>query len=252
MDLSILSADVVGLLIAVGVAALLYSSSGHGGGTAYLALFALWGVVPSTMRPLALVLNVVVAGIGTTRLVKEAVMPWRTLLLLLLGSVPAAWVGALVTVSTQTYRGVLGLLLLVAAARVVMPAATKGDVRHAAASALVAMGAGLGLLSGMTGIGGGIFLSPLLVLLRLEPPRATAGAAAAFIVVNSLVGLVALGGRGGLVLPTTLPWFVGVVVAGGLLGSWAVARRLDPRRLLMVLSLVLGLSGVRLISEAMT
>ena len=150
MDLAIVSADVVGLLVAVGVAALLYSSSGHGGGTAYLALFALWGVVPSTMRPLALVLNVVVAGIGAARLVKEAVMPWRTLLLLLLGSVPATSVGALATVSTQTYRGVLGLLLLLAAARVVMPTATNGPVRHAPALALVAMGAGLGLLSGMT------------------------------------------------------------------------------------------------------
>jgi uncharacterized membrane protein YfcA len=252
MDLSIVSADVVGLLLAVGVAALLYSSSGHGGGTAYLALFALWGVVPSTMRPLALVLNVVVAGIGTARLVKEAVMPWRTLLLLLLGSVPAAAVGALATVSTQTYRGVLGLLLLLAAARVVMPTATSGPVRPAPALGLVAMGAGLGVLSGMTGIGGGIFLSPLLILLRLEPPRETAGAAAAFIVVNSAVGLVALAGRGGVQLPATLPWFVTVVVAGGLVGSWAVARRLDPRRLLIVLSVVLGLSGLRLISEAMT
>jgi uncharacterized membrane protein YfcA len=156
-------------------------------------------------------------------------------------------------VSTHTYRAVLGVLLVLAAARVLMPTATTGPLRQAPASALVAMGAALGALSGMTGIGGGIFLSPLLVLLRLEPPRATAGAAAGFIVVNSLVGLSALAMRpGGVPLPPTLPLFVLVVAAGGLVGSWAVARRLDPRRLLIVLAVVLGLSGLRLISEAMT
>jgi uncharacterized membrane protein YfcA len=253
MDLSIVNGDVLSLLVAVGVAALLYSSSGHGGGTAYLALFALWGVAPATMRPLALVLNVVVAGIGAARLLREGVVPRRTVLWLLLGSVPAAFIGALATVSTQTYRAVLGGLLLLAAARVLMPTATAGPLRQAPALALVAMGAGLGALSGMTGIGGGIFLSPLLLLLRLEPPRATAGAAAGFIVVNSLVGLNALAMRpGGVLLPAMLPLFVVVVAVGGLVGSWAVARRLDPRRLLIVLSMVLGLSGVRLISEAMS
>ena len=205
------------------------------------------------MRPLALILNVVVAGIGALRLLKERVLPRRTLLWLLVGSVPAALVGALATVSTQTYRAVLGTLLLIAAARVVMPTATVGPVRHAPALALVTMGAGLGVLSGMTGIGGGIFLSPLLVLLRLEPPRATAGAAAGFIVVNSLVGLAALATRpGGVPLPATLPVFVAVVAAGGLVGSWAVAHRLSPRWLLIVLAFVLFLSGGRLISESMT
>ena len=94
-----------GLLLALGSAAILYSSSGHGGATAYLALFGLWGLAPAQMKPLALLMNVVVAGTGAVRFLKAGAVPGRTVGLLLLGSVPCAFLGALVTLPAPTYRG---------------------------------------------------------------------------------------------------------------------------------------------------
>jgi len=260
LDLDVIDGSFGWLLLSVTVAALLYSTSGHGGGTAYLALFGLFGVPTATMRPLALVLNVVVAGIGSARLIRASVMPWRTLLLLLLGSVPMAYVGGLVKLPSSTYRAVLGALLLLAAVRLVLPATLSSSrssppssMRAAPAIVLVVLGAVLGLLSGLTGIGGGIFLSPILVLARLEDPRRTAAAASAFIVVNSLSGLVAQASLGGLAaLPTTTPLLAAVVAVGGLVGSWLVTRRLSPRGLRVALGIVLGVSGARLLWEAFT
>lgn len=242
------------LLLCVTLAALLYSTSGHGGGTAYLALFGLFGVATATMRPLALVLNVVVAGIGSVRLIRAAVMPWRTLGFLLLGSVPLAYVGGLVKLPSTAYRAVLGVLLVLAAVRLLLPASSSSSssaMRTAPAVVLVVLGAVLGLLSGLTGIGGGIFLSPILVLARLEDPKRTAAAASAFILVNSVSGLLAQASRGGLsALPSTTGLLVGVVAAGGLVGSWLVARRLSSRGLRVALGVVLSVSGVRLLQEA--
>ena len=252
MDLSVIDGHFGWLLVAVTAAALLYSTSGHGGGTAYLALFGLFGVPPATMRPLALVLNIVVAGIGSARLIRAAVMPWRTLGFLLLGSVPAAFVGGLVQLPSTIYRGVLGALLLLVALRLLLPTSTTGAMRSVPAVVLVVVGIVLGMLSGLTGIGGGIFLSPILVLFRLEDPRRTAAAASAFILVNSVSGLVAQATLGGLsALPSTLPILVFVVAVGGLFGSWLVARRLSLRGLRTALGVVLAVSGLRLLSEAL-
>ena len=256
LDLDVIDGHVGWLLVCVTAAALLYSTSGHGGGTAYLALFGLFGVAPQTMRPLALVLNIVVAGIGSVRLIRASVMPWRTLGFLLLGSVPLAYVGGLVKLPSTVYRGVLGVLLLLAALWLLLPTKTTSletsALRTAPAVVLVVVGAVLGLLSGLTGIGGGIFLSPILVLFRLEDPKRTAAAASAFIVINSVSGLIAQATQGGLSnLPTTTPVFAVVVAVGGLFGSWLVARRLSLRGVRTALGIVLAVSGARLLWEAL-
>ena len=251
VDLDVIDNRFALLLVAVAAAALLYSTSGHGGGTAYLALFGLFGIAPAVMRPLALVLNIVVAGIGAARLIRAASMPWRTLGFLLLGSVPGAFVGGLVQLPATAYRAVLGVLLLIAAARLFLPASVSGERRTAAAPVLVVVGLVLGVLSGLTGIGGGIFLSPILVLFRLEDPKRTAAAASAFILVNSITGLAAQATHGALSrLPSTVPLLVIVVAGGGLLGSWLVANRLSARGLRIALGIVLTVSGARLLYEA--
>ncbi|HEY1097971.1 MAG TPA: sulfite exporter TauE/SafE family protein [Myxococcota bacterium] len=251
VDLDVVDGRFAVLLVAVTVAALLYSTSGHGGGTAYLALFGLFGIAPAAMRPLALVLNVVVAGIGAARLIRANVMPWRTLGFLLLGSMPGSFVGGLVQLPATAYRAVLGVLLVLAAARLFLPASSSGQQRTAPGIVLVVVGLVLGVLSGLTGIGGGIFLSPILVLFRLEDPKRTAAAASAFILVNSISGLVAQATHGALSqLPSTLPLLLVVVGVGGLFGSWLVARRLSPRGLRTALGVVLTVSGLRLLYEA--
>lgn len=242
-----------GLLLALGSAAILYSSSGHGGATAYLALFGLWGLAPAQMKPLALLMNVVVAGTGAVRFLKAGAVPGRTVGLLLLGSVPCAFLGALVTLPAPTYRGLLGLCLLFAALRLWWRPSTQNAQRVWPPQVVVVTGAGLGFLSGVTGIGGGIFLSPVLVLSRIETPRQTAAAAAVFIVVNSVAGLLAQAHIDGLAqLPTAVPTIVvvGVVFGGGLVGSFFAAHRLAAVPLKRVLGIVLVISGLKLLSEA--
>ena len=242
----------VALLAALFAAATLYATSGHGGATAYLALFGLWGLVPAEMKPVALVMNVVVAGTGALRLWRAQAMPGRTLGLLLVGSIPAAYVGGLITLPATTYRGLLGACLLVAAVRLWLPIDREGARRAWPAGAFVVVGVVLGALSGLTGIGGGIFLSPLLVLARLEEPKRAAAASAVFIVVNSIAGLVAQGQSGGLAhLPTTLPVVLAVVFVGGLIGSFLAAHKLAPLALKRALGVVLVVSGLKLLSEAL-
>lgn len=240
------------LVALMGIAAVLYASSGHGGATAYLALMGLFSVAPATMKPLALVLNVVVAGTGSLRLAKAGQVPWRALAFLLTGSVPLAFVGGRADLPSEVYRPLLGVILLAAAARLFLPMNERALRHPPAGILLVVMGAGMGLLSGLTGIGGGVFLSPLLVLMRWEDPRRTAGAASVFIVVNSVTGLVGLATRGGLHgLPPELPFVVVVVLLGGLLGSWLAVHKLAPTGLRRALGVVLVISGAKLIAEGL-
>ena len=257
MDLTTPSVELLLLTMSLLLAAGLYSTSGHGGATAYLALFGLFGVVPASMRPMALVLNVVVAGFGSLRLWRAGVMPWRTLGFLVLGSVPGTMLGGLIDLPATTYRGLLGAALLVAATSLILPQHTPSDpgepTRCVPPAALLVVGLLLGVLSGLTGIGGGIFLSPLLILLRIEDPRRTAAAAAAFIVVNSLTGLTTLAWRGGLTtLPPVTAAFAVVVLLGGMVGSWLAAGRLTLRGLRVALGIVLVVSGTKLLGEALT
>jgi uncharacterized membrane protein YfcA len=250
MNLSELSTATGMLWLVLAVAAALYSTSGHGGATAYLALFGLFGMAPATMRPLALALNVLVAGMGVIRLARVGAVPHRLLGFLLLGSVPGAFIGGLIPLSSTTYRGILGATLLIAAIRLFLPSDSASPTRAAPAPVLMMVGSALGMLSGLTGIGGGIFLSPLLILSRLADPRQTAGAAATFIVVNSVVGLVAVGVRGGVVIdPVVFGGCGAAVLVGGAVGSTLAARGLSFRGLRTALALVLVLSGTKLLSE---
>lgn len=267
MTLATLDAATVGLLVSLLAASCLYATSGHGGATAYLALFGLFGVLPPVMRPMALIMNVVVAGTGVVRMVRAGQMPWRTLGFLLLGSVPLAYVGGLIKLPATTYRGLLGAALLIAAARLWLPdrigggdpntdhrdRASHGAPRTWPVVAYPVVGALLGFLSGLTGIGGGIFLSPILVLGRLENARRTAALAAAFIVVNSVSGLVALHTREAVAtqLPAVFPAVLAVVFAGGFVGSWLAARGLSMVGLRRALGVVLLLSGLKLLGEAL-
>jgi uncharacterized membrane protein YfcA len=240
------------LLAAVGAAAVLYATSGHGGATAYLAIFGLFSLAPAEMKPTALVMNVVVAGFGALRLMRARQTPWALLVPLLVGSIPAAYLAGGVQLPATLYRGLLGAALLVAAARLFWPERQANAERRWPAPAFVVVGVVLGAFSGLTGIGGGIFLSPLLVLLRLADPKRTAAASSVFIVVNSLSGLLAQAQSGGLAhVPHVLPWVLVVVFVGGAIGSHLVLHRLAHVGLRRALGVVLVLSGAKLLSEAL-
>lgn len=231
------------------LAAVLYSSVGHAGASAYLAALSLYGVAPAQTRPVALVLNVLVAIVGTARFASAGLVPWRLLLPFCAGSLPAAFLGGAIQLPTRAHRVLLGLVLLFAALRLWWRSREVPALRPTPPPAvLVALGAALGLLAGLTGVGGGIFLSPLLLLMRWEDVRHTAGASAAFILVNSIAGLAGRFAAGGTVPAGT--WLLApAVIAGGLFGSWLGAKKLGTVALRRTLGAVLAVASIKLLSE---
>lgn len=230
------------------VAAVLYSSVGHAGASGYLAAMALFGVAPAAMKPTALVLNLLVAAVGTARFAASGLTPWSLLASLCLGSVPAAFVGGAIALPVRAYQPLLGVLLLLAAVRLWLPAgSSSGRLGLARPSRVgfVAIGAVLGLLSGLTGIGGGVFLSPILILAAWEDPKHTAGVSAPFILLNSAAGLA--GHLASLEhVPREAALLAAVALPGGIVGSWLGARRLAPLGLRRLLAVVLVIAGVKL------
>jgi len=229
-------------------AALLYSSVGHAGASAYLAAMALVGVAATTMRPTALVMNLFVASIVVVRFARAGHLPWRSLLPLAAGSVPMAYLGGSIQLPGDVYRPLVAIALLAGAWRLATaPAATDdGDRSGVPLVAGVVTGAAIGLLAGLTGTGGGIFLTPLLVLAAWTGTRDAAGLSGAFILVNSIAGLTGLL-AGGVTLPPATPLWVASVVTGGLIGSWVGAERFSILNLRRVLAAVLVLAAAKLV-----
>src|SRR5688500_7133328 len=209
-------------------AALLYSSVGHAGASAYLAAMALVGVPVAVMRPTALVLNLFVASIVVVRFSSAGHLPWRSLVPLVIGSVPAAFIGGSIDLPGEIYRLLVAAVLLAGAWRL-WTSTPRGEVEdHPGVPWVpgIVSGASIGLLAGLTGTGGGIFLTPLLVLVGWTGTRDAAGLSGSFILVNSIAGLAGLL-SGGVVLPAALPLWIGAVAVGGLVGSWLGAARLS-------------------------
>jgi len=230
------------------VAAALYSSVGHGGASAYIAIMALFAVSPETMRPVALTLNLVVAGLGTIRYWYGGQTNFRLLLAFAVTAVPAAFIGGWIHLPPDSYRFLVGGLLWAAAVRLFWQPKRLAYRQVHAPSLAVTLPAGgaLGLLAGLTGTGGGIFLSPLIILFGWETPRHTSGVAAGFILLNSVAGLAGnfAAVRG---LPADMPILIGAVAAGALLGTWLGVERLPRERLLQALALVLTVAGYKLL-----
>jgi uncharacterized protein len=230
------------------IAAALYSSVGHGGASAYLAIMALLSVAPEAMRPTALALNIIVASLAAARFALNGQTNWRLLAAFSVTAVPAAFVGGSIQLSPEIYRPLVGFVLLLASVRLFWQPErlARQPTRAPSLAVTLPAGAGLGLLAGLTGTGGGIFLSPLIILLRWEDARRTAGVAAAFILLNSTAGL--LGNLASVQrLPAELPILAGAVFMGGVLGSWLGASRLPRHRLLQALSVVLVIAGLKLL-----
>jgi uncharacterized protein len=229
------------------VAAALYSSVGHGGASAYLAIMALFSVAPETMRPTALTLNLVVATFAAARFASKGQTNWRLLGAFAVTAVPAAYLGGSMKLPPETYRTLVGAVLLVAALRLFWQPERLAErpVHTPTLIMTLPIGAILGLLAGLSGTGGGIFLSPLIILLGWEDARRTSGVAAAFIVLNSAAGLI-----GNLAsverLPVELPILVGSVSVGALVGTWFGVSRLPRHRLLQGLAIVLIIAALKL------
>lgn len=236
------------------VVATLFTTVGHAGASGYLAMMALIGLAPEVMRPTALVLNIVVAAFTVYRFRRARHFSWPGLWPFLLGSVPFAAVGGVQSLARGTYYVATGLALLLAAAYLVWralgsrPAVEEGLVRVRKIPA-VFMGCTIGFVSGLIGVGGGIFLSPILLMLGWSGPKTTAGIAAPFILVNSAVALIA-GSMTVQSLPGELPLLMAAALAGAFLGTWLGVERIGQKGLLVTLAVVMSLAGAKLFLTA--
>jgi uncharacterized membrane protein YfcA len=242
--------EVLLLAAAFFAAAMLYASVGHAGASGYLAAMALVGVTPATMRPTALALNILVAIIVTIRFHLAGHVRWRALMPFLIGSIPLAFIGGALVLPPAIYKPIVGVVLLIAAVQLLRTAGQAGesDTKPTAIPFIPAVvaGAGIGLLSGLTGTGGGIFLTPLILFAGWSEARVAAGISAAFILANSISGL--LGNVASVQsLPSALPvWLLGAG-AGGIIGAELGARRLGTPALRRALAVVLVIAGLKLI-----
>ena len=236
------------VLICIFVGASLYTSVGHGGATVYTAILTLFGFAIAPLVTLVLVMNIVAATIAWVMFGQAGFLRWRLLLPFLVTSVPFAYLGGLLPLSGREQAVVLGLALLAGSIRLLFFAKPPSlNVRIAGAAYYAfaaAVGALLGFMAGATGIGGGIFLSPILIALGWANVKEAASVASAFIVLNSLAGLTARLPRTP-IEPHYVAPFVAIVVAGALIGSFMGARRLPFRTVQVSLGLVLLIAAAK-------
>jgi uncharacterized protein len=247
-----LSGDALWLAALFLLVATLYSSVGHAGASGYLAAMALLGFAPEQMRPTALALNLLVGGIGLYRFWRGGFVRWRNILPFVLASAPAAYFAAQIKLPKESYSMLLAGVLLVAAVGVFRSAAraeaddlqTRGREVPWIIGLLV--GGIIGTLSGLTGTGGAIFLTPLLLFAHWMPTREASGTSVAFVWINSLTALAGLL-QSEQTLPTMLPLWLGAVAIGALIGTQLGLKWLPVRSLRYALGVVLLIAAGKLL-----
>ena len=231
--------------------AVLYSSVGHAGASGYIAAMALLGFAPEQMRPTALALNLLVGGIGLFRFWRGGHVRWRNVLPFVLASAPAAFFAAQIKLPRESYSLLLGMVLLVAALGVFRSAsrAERDDIesigRRVPWLPGLLIGGSIGVLSGLTGTGGAIFLTPLLLFARWMPTREASGTSVAFVWINSLTGLAGLLHASG-TLPPALPIWLIAVALGAVLGTQLGLRWMPVKTLRHALGVVLVIAALKL------
>jgi len=232
------------------VAAFVYACVGHGGASAYIAAMALAGIAPVEMRPIALTLNVLVSALATYKFWRAGHFRWRLFWPFAAVSIPFAYLGGAITLPGDLYKIVVGAVLIYAAWQLWRSGRAGEEmkpVREPAIALAMAIGAAMGLLSGLTGVGGGIFLSPLLLMLGWAGTKQTSAVAAPFILVNSVAGLAAGFVAGTAALPQSTWALAGAVLVGGWLGAEYGSRRFANPVVRRVLAVVLAVAGAKMV-----
>ena len=240
-----IEATLLNLAIACFVIATLYSITSHAGASGYIAVMALLGMAPQEIKPLALTLNVVVSLVATVQFYRAGHFDRKLFLPFVLGSMPFALLGGYVQLPGQWFKWLMGAALIVAALRVVVkqPRATTYPNLMTA----ICLGAVIGFISGLIGVGGGIFLTPLLLLAGWAYAKQAAAVSAPFILLNSLAALAGLNAHTTQWLPDNILYLVLAVLMGGLLGSFLGSRTFSQHIITRVLSAVLLIAGAKLL-----
>ncbi|HEV2805275.1 MAG TPA: sulfite exporter TauE/SafE family protein [Chthoniobacterales bacterium] len=234
------------LLAGITLVAFLYSSVGHAGASGYIAVMTLCGLGATFIRPTALVLNILVAAIGSFQFWRAGYFSWRLFWPFALLAIPAAFLGGYLPVPPAILKIAIGAVLLFSAARLFFRQGDPRNVAPPATAAAVGLGGAIGFLSGLTGTGGGIFLTPLLLFCDWATIRGAAAVSAVFILVNSIAGLAGFISSG-----RAIPGFAWILalaaVIAGTLGSYLGSRRFPVRTISILLAIVLVLAGCKLI-----
>ena len=247
------------MTLAVGLVALVYATVGHAGATGYIAVMTLFGMSAVVIRPTALMLNIVVGAITALQFGRAGYVRAHQIVPLVCGSIPAALIGGWLVPSVPFFEVVVGGVLILSAAGVwrdkvprphVVPKSLLGQSALGQSAMLFAVGILLGLLSGLTGVGGGVFLTPTLLFMRSAPVKQVAATSAVFILVNSIAGLIGWVSAGN-TLPRVASELVVAVAIGGLIGARLGAFELTPRTLRTCIAFVLLLAGTKLLFQAL-
>lgn len=228
------------------VVAFLYASVGHGGASGYLALMALFSFPAMYMKPIALVLNIFVSGVSFWFFRKHQYFKWKLFYPFAITSIPAAFIGGYISINGTLYKKILGVFLIFAILKMLNVFGKETAVikeNNILLSLLI--GAGIGLFSGMIGIGGGIILSPVIVLLAWGNMKQAAAVSALFIFVNSIAGLIGfLINKGN--IPSEVTYFIPVALIGGSIGAMYGSKQFNMKTLKYVLAGVLTIATVKL------
>jgi len=236
------------VLLASGMllASFVYASVGHGGASAYIAAMALAGLAPAELRPIALALNILVSSLTAWKFWRAGHFRWRLFWPFAAISIPFAYLGGAIVLPGNVYKIVVGVVLLYAAWQLWRSGRVGEEMRalrEPPVALAIGIGAALGLLSGLTGVGGGIFLSPLLLMLGWAGTKQTSAVAAPFILVNAIAGLAAGFAAGTAALPPYTWLLAGAVLIGGWLGAEYGSRRFANPVVRRVLAAVLAVAG---------
>lgn len=236
------------LLPVLAIIAFLYSSVGHGGASGYLAVMAIVGISPPLMKSSALIMNLAVSLFSFYGFYRAGFFKWKIFLPFSIASIPMAYLGGTMTLSDSIYKKILAVCILVSIARLLYQF-KREEIENREVSIWAGLIAGgvIGLVSGMIGIGGGIILSPLMLLMKWAKLKETAAVSALFIFVNSLSGLYGQIVKGGFQIPENLQWAILATIFGGILGSYFGSQKFNLPMLRYLLALGLVIASAKLI-----
>lgn len=230
----------------IGIVAFLYSSVGHAGASGYIAVMTMFSMAPSAIKSTALVLNIMVACIGTWQFWRAGHFSWNFFWPFAILSIPFAFIGGYLNLPTHIFKILVGIVLLLSAVKFLTDPKEKPDPRAPSKPISYGVGAGLGLLAGFTGTGGGIFLTPLVILMGWARTKTASAVSALFILVNSVSGLA--GNLSATKYFPTFAWsFVAIVLVCGTAGSYFGSRKFPPVIIKRLLAVVLTIAGLKLI-----
>jgi hypothetical protein len=230
--------------------AFLYSSVGHGGASGYLALMAIFAITPDIMKPTALLLNLFVSLTSFIQFYRGKHFNWKIFLPFAIASIPMAFAGGSITVDDDIYKKILGLLLIIPIIRFLFfPNIQVTELKKANIALSLLIGAAIGFLSGLIGIGGGIILSPILLLLKWTDMKQTAAISALFIFVNSIAGLAGQLKKGVQFSPD-MYLYVAIAFVGGVCGAYFGSLKFRHNILKYMLAVVLLVAAYKLLFTA--